>query len=244
VQECLRTNGRTGGMYVRNKHGALLKGLLYCGVCGRLMGHTYSVRKRNRCYRYYACYMTQKRGRHACPNGWLPAEQIERFVVERIRAIGTDPNLRSVTLAQVRRQHEERLTSLREERDALKRELRRLNARINRAARAAATDGQAAARLAELHEQIAGVQHRLAEVRQRMAALEGQTVGRQELDAMLEAFDPLWTSLTPQEQARLLRLLIERIEYDRQAGRVAITLRPPGIRTLADQAQEKREVQA
>ncbi len=244
VQECLRTNGRTGGMYVRNKHGALLKGLLYCGVCGRLMGHTYSVRKRNRCYRYYACYMTQKLGRHACPNGWLPAEQIERFVVQRIRAIGTDPNLRSVTLAQVRRQHKQRLAKLREERDALKRELRRLNARINRAARKAATDGKAAARLAELHDQLARAQRRLAEVQRQTAALAGQTVGRQELDAMLEAFDPVWDSLTPQEQARLLRLLIERIEYDRQVGRVAITLRPAGIRTLAAQAQKKQEVKA
>jgi site-specific DNA recombinase len=42
VQDALRRNGSTGGKEVRNKYGALLKGLLYCAPCGTGMVHTYS----------------------------------------------------------------------------------------------------------------------------------------------------------------------------------------------------------
>ena len=43
VQDALRRNGSTGGKEVRNKYGALLKGLLYCAPCGTGMVHTLSL---------------------------------------------------------------------------------------------------------------------------------------------------------------------------------------------------------
>jgi site-specific DNA recombinase len=52
--------------------------------------------------------------------------------------------------------------------------------------------------------------------------------------AMTE-FDPLWETLTPQEQRRLLHLLIERIDYDGSDGTMSITFHPAGIRAFADQ---------
>ena len=42
VQEQLNRNGRRGGRNVRNKHGALLKGLLQCASCKCGMTHTYA----------------------------------------------------------------------------------------------------------------------------------------------------------------------------------------------------------
>jgi site-specific DNA recombinase len=80
-------------MHVRNQHGALLKGLIHCGPCGHAMGHTYSVKDGKAAYRYYVCYVAQKQGWHACPSGSLPAEQIERLVVDRIKHIGGDAAL-------------------------------------------------------------------------------------------------------------------------------------------------------
>ena len=40
-------------------------------------------------------------------------------------------------------------------------------------------------------------------------------------------------ALVPREQARVLELLIERVEHDGANGDVAITFRPTGIKTLA-----------
>jgi site-specific DNA recombinase len=42
VQARLLENGRTGCIEVRNKHGALLKGLLVCKACDRAMTHTFT----------------------------------------------------------------------------------------------------------------------------------------------------------------------------------------------------------
>ena len=65
VQSLLQRNGRSGGRAVRNKHGALLRGLLRCAACECGMSHTYSA-KGNRQYRYYVCTRAQQRGcRHA-----------------------------------------------------------------------------------------------------------------------------------------------------------------------------------
>ena len=67
VQDTLRRNGRTGGKAVRNKYGALLKGILYCAPCGTGMIHTYT-NKNGRLYRYYVCLNAQQRGWSSCPS--------------------------------------------------------------------------------------------------------------------------------------------------------------------------------
>lgn len=63
------------------------------------MSHTYTMRGSRR-YRYYTCTTAQKRGRDACPTRTLPAGEIEAFVVDRIRSIGTDPGLQAEILKQ------------------------------------------------------------------------------------------------------------------------------------------------
>jgi site-specific DNA recombinase len=39
--------------------------------------------------------------------------------------------------------------------------------------------------------------------------------------------------MLPGEQSRLVRLLVERVDYDGAAGKVSITFQPPGLKTLA-----------
>ncbi|MFM9996848.1 MAG: recombinase family protein [Phycisphaerales bacterium] len=96
--------GRAGALFGSNRRacaehrsrGALLGGLLFCGPCGCAMTPTYTVKGGVRAYRYYVCVAGQKHGRagvgesggRACPSRTLPAEQVERFVVERVRALG------------------------------------------------------------------------------------------------------------------------------------------------------------
>ncbi|MBN1518020.1 recombinase zinc beta ribbon domain-containing protein [Candidatus Sumerlaeota bacterium] len=97
VQERLRHNGRSGGVEVRNKYGGLLKGLIFCDACHAAMIHTWTVTAKNkRRYRYYVCSHPQKHGWDTCPTKSLPARDIERFVIERIRAIGQDDAIRLV----------------------------------------------------------------------------------------------------------------------------------------------------
>ena len=54
VQAQIQANGNGSSATVRNKHNALLRGLLYCGSCGAAMSHHYA-KKGTRLYRYYRC---------------------------------------------------------------------------------------------------------------------------------------------------------------------------------------------
>jgi site-specific DNA recombinase len=60
-------------------------------------------------------------------------------------------------------------------------------------------------------------------------------VDEQEVAQALAAFNPVWETLTPHEQARLIRLLVERVDHDGGRHLVSITFHPAGIRTLADE---------
>ena len=43
----------------------------------------------------------------------------------------------------------------------------------------------------------------------------------------------MWGALAPREQVRVVQLLVGQVDYDGGQGKVAVTFRPAGIRTLA-----------
>jgi hypothetical protein len=67
----------------RNKHLALLSGLLYCQSCATRMVYSYAGKNERR-YPYYVCLNAQRKGRAACPAKSLPARGIEESVLGRI----------------------------------------------------------------------------------------------------------------------------------------------------------------
>jgi hypothetical protein len=68
---------------VRNRQGALLQGLLECGVCGGRMVPGYTQKKGRR-YAYYACLTAQRRGARVCPGQSVAAQRIEAALVEGV----------------------------------------------------------------------------------------------------------------------------------------------------------------
>ena len=60
----------------------------------------------------------------------------------------------------------------------------------------------------------------------------------------MAVFDPIWDSLTPREKARIIHLLVERVDYDAATGKVAITFHPSGIKTLADELADRKSEDA
>ncbi len=234
VQQVLRRNGRTGGAAVRNKYGALLKGLIYCAPCGCSMGHTYSTKNGNIQYRYYVCLRAQKRGWHTCPSKSIPAAEIERLVVEQIRTIGRDPAMLGPTLKYARKQAKDALAATESERAALERELKRSYQEVRTLATEAGTpNGPGAARLGDLNERIRTGEQAMTSLRERVVALSRQVLDEREVADAMAAFDPVWETLTPKEQARVVRLLVQRVDYDGSKGTVSLTFHPDGLKTLA-----------
>ncbi|MBU0641287.1 MAG: recombinase zinc beta ribbon domain-containing protein, partial [Planctomycetes bacterium] len=234
VRQQLARNGRNGATEGRNRHGALLRGLLYCKACNRVMSHTFTTRG-NRRYRYYTCTNAAKRGRAACPTRSLPAAEVERAVVDQIRCIGEDPEVLRDTLAEVRNRADSTIERLAGERREIERALARLHADIRRTA---AENGAAvtAPRIAELNERVRDAEVRVAEIDAKLAELREELVDEADVDAAFAVFDNVWEALSPREQARVLRLLIARVDYDADDSSIEVTFLPTGIRSLADGA--------
>lgn len=102
VQDQLSHNDHTRGRSIRNKWGALLKGLLRCGRCGAPMGHTWTGNGSKR-YRYYVCQTAQLHGADACPDARVNAQDVETAVVGQIQALKLNTGFVSSTLEALRK---------------------------------------------------------------------------------------------------------------------------------------------
>jgi site-specific DNA recombinase len=200
------------------------------------MTHTYS-QKGERRYRYYVCGRAQKRGWASCPTKSLPAGEIEKFVVDRVRAIGTDAKLQEEVLKQARATVHEQADRLATERRSLESELRRHAAEVKRLVGSTQRASATTARLAELQELTSAAKQRLAEVHAQEAALKREQIDEADLATALAAFDPIWDTLSPREQARVVHLLVERVAYDGRQETLAVTFRPGGIKVLAQEVR-------
>lgn len=211
VQMQLEHNRRAGGVQVRNKHGALLKGLIRCAPCNRAMQHSHT-RKGNRLYRYYICGSAQQKGWHTCPSKSVPAAEIEKFVVEQIRAIGHDPALVAATIEATQVQQQARLDELERDHRIVERELKRSGDAL-----ISASDNTDL--LADLIDRIAGAEQRLRGITDEVATLERGSITEEEVIAALDDFDTLWEAMTLRERCRIFRLLIQRLSTTARKAR-------------------------
>ena len=244
AQHLLRRVDRSGGgPPARNRPGALLRGLLRCVPCGCAMTPAHSAKGVRR-YRYYTCTRAQKRGWDACPSKSVPADEIERLVLERIRSVGRNPALLRELLAQASADGQSRSADLESEQRGLEHDLTGWQTEVRHLSlhiRPGEDNNPVVARLAELQERIGLVEGRVRKVREQMQAIRERMLGEDEAATALSLFDPLWGTLTPAEQARAVGLLVERVDYDGAKGKVTISFHPMGIRALADELADRAE---
>jgi site-specific DNA recombinase len=236
VQHLLHENRSNGGAAHRNRHGALLRGILRCAACNAPMTFA-PTKKGGRVYRYYRCSAAMKRGRSVCATGSLKADKIEALVVDQIRRVGADPELQAETFRQV-------LAEVAAKRRGLKAEAKRLAKQITATEKTVAKlvhtladakgDARSAvnAELEKSQEQHRFLEARLAEVRAQEADLAAQDIDEADVASALEEFDAIWEVLLTPERERVLQLLIEQVSYDRETEELKIELSAAGIATV------------
>jgi site-specific DNA recombinase len=200
------------------------------------MTPAHTTRKGGLRYRYYTCVQAQKSSWQSCPSKSIPAGPIEQLVVEQIQRLGRDPVVLEQMLTTVRQQDEARVAQWESERVGLERDLlhgqsevRKLLAEVGSGV---SCDG-AVTRLAELQARLAQLEQRLARVRGQMEAWQQERLDQAAVTEALSGLLPAWATMTPDEQARVVRLLVSRVDYDGQHGKASITFQPLGLKTLA-----------
>jgi len=210
AQAILKRNARDGGAGVRNKYGALLRGLLFCGTCGCAMTHSYTCKGNTR-YRYYVCQKAMRQGWSECETRSVPAQEIEDFVLQRLAKIGSDPELAKSVAAQAQEEYQH-------QGDALRTEIATIEKSLREQAHIVAglfDQPNTAARLADLEAQIRAGETRLAEIAVELAALGADEIDATDVTQSLRKFTQVASALTPVERERLVHLLVERVVYDR-----------------------------
>lgn len=222
VGETLRENRVKEGKGYSNKHGALLRGLVRCRACGCAMGHHFATDGPKR-YRYYVCQRAQKRGWKECPGPSLPAFELEKFVIDQLRALGKDDGLvsESVVRAQesLRAQAEAMATARDTARDLL--EQRRVD--LRGLSEATGERNGSAAHAGGLREEIRRLDAEVRKLDARIKAVNSRVLDEDELSGAIESFDPLWEHLTTVERERMVQLLVRQVEYDAVTESISVT---------------------
>lgn len=239
VQRLMEKNRLTGGAGARNRHGFLLRGILRCRACNAAMV-PHPTKSHGRLYRYYTCRAAQKNGHRTCETKTLPADKIERFVVDQIRCIGSDPTLQEAAFRQAVAEVSARSRGLRLEAKRLVEELTRAREEATRLVSAiSCVDGPAADAVAneltKAQERVRTIESRQKEIVAELANLRCQTIDRNELDRALRAFDPIWDVLLTPERERILHLIIEKIDYHGGTKKLEISWQLAGFGQLAQE---------
>ena len=222
---------------VRNRSGALLRGLLHCAACDSAMTPTHATKGSKR-YRYYACVSAQKTGHATCPRPTLAAEPVERLVVAQVAAVGRDPAVQEQVLATLAADALGRRDAHARDARLLRAEVRTRTEESRRLAASLAPGGDNAAALAALTRLQAELDDRRRRLADLIATPPEPGVDADAARQALSDFAPVWDALTFGERERLVREVVARVDRHPDGGRVSVTLHPTLIRTLA--ARTKR----
>jgi site-specific DNA recombinase len=95
--------------------------------------------------------------------------------------------------------------------------------------------------MADLNDQIGAAERRLSEIDSRLAELRAERIDETDVAAALADFDSVWGALSPREQARVIKLLVERVEFDAAVGAIEVSFHAAGIKALANGDHEAAE---
>jgi site-specific DNA recombinase len=118
----------------------------------------------------------------------------------------------------------------------IERELKKIGNEMKVAVSVVGTAGPAAElatnRLAELQDRVTLLNTRRTELSQESGAVEADRIDPEKVKAALIEFDSLWEQLSPWEQERLIRTLVEQVRYDGQTGTVTLAFGSRGLKDV------------
>ena len=163
------------------------------------------------------CIAASKNGYDTCPVKTVAAGEIEGAVMEQLRAVFRSPELVAETCRAARVQRKAEIARIESERRGLREQ--------------AETETAPSARV-RIEDRITAADRVLAGLRECVVEEPGIA------DALRE-LDPLWDELFPAEQARIVRLLVERVIVN-DTG-IQVRFRPEGLSVLAAELNEQEE---
>lgn len=212
----------------------LLRGIVRCARCGASFTSA-STMTRGVTHRYYRCVTRDKQGKQACPARPVTAAAIEAYVVERLRDAVAGGDLAAEVTAAVVRSVAHVRKNLEVERRMLPDQIASLSADLQRDANSlqhltGIARRPLEARLQATGDQLARSEARLVAVGTELHQLDGIEVEGAWVAECLTDFHRIWDVLTPANRARLVRIVVDRVELDEPANEIRVFLIDLGAR--------------
>ena len=94
-------------------------------------------------------------------------------------------------------------------------------------------------RMAELQDRVAVLERQFRDVRDQLAESAGQAVDAASVRKTLKEFDGVWSEMTPREQEKFVKTLVDRVTYDGATCTVTVGFRTAGIQQLCAQVENR-----
>lgn len=207
-------------------HNHLLKGLAWCGGCGRALVPNDSGKKVKSGvkYRYYTCSLVMRESLASpCTVGRLSADALEAAVVSLLGELGQHPTIVAKMIAASQEAKRGDRVALRAELDELKTALVTVDEKLRNCADAIVKGGVEALgealtkRAEELQIERQGLLRRQERRRQELALCDATVLEEKRIAEGLRNLGRTLSNLPPAEQKELVRLFVERVDVRRPA---------------------------
>jgi len=217
---------------------ALLRRMIRCGHCGGRVMPSWT-KNHGREYRYYTCAKKVKTGYGECPLPSLPAGQIETTVVDQLRTLLRHPDVIARTYREISKSGATgpdpgtlaRLDELRHRREQTQKSVRAV---LNVGDQ---DEGFMADELKRLNGELKSLDKSIRGLEAQAA--RGQPVDLNRVGEALRAIDPVWDVLFPEEQRRIVQLLVD--EITASTSGIDIRFRTNGIEQIVEELQPIEE---
>ncbi len=225
VQKLIHDNARPR-LAATDKY--FLQGLVRCAACGAAYTPASAKRGKNK-RRYYRCLTRDKQGRDACPARPLPAESLERYVVDRVKDTASEIDNPDDLLSSVRQAYAAMLQKMNLERQRLPEVIAELSAKrieiVDNMQRATGADMKKLDdELSRLHDEQAKIERRLYKVERDIDALKKRREDAEWMIDIMRRFDSVWDALNSENKRRLLRAVVKEIVIDEPGGKVEMKM--------------------
>ena len=219
----IEKNKRTRTVPSQNKYDFRLKGILKCGDCSSMM--TPSPAKSGR-YLYYRCTKVSKYSKDECKVRKIGARAIEDAVVNKLCEIGTDE---AVIKEAVRKANKASATNSKtktKELNGLKRELRPVQKSIDNMVKYVEKHGDLpkamSGRLPELETRKEQLEDQIQRLEFEIGQLKDYKIDIDLLTKTLRDFRAIYNELTPDEQTRLLQLMVQEVVLGEDTLKISV----------------------
>lgn len=248
VQRKLGHTRRTRTNYNQKKqHGFLLTGLVRCGACGSMMTSSHAT-GRSRKYPYYQCTKRQHGEKEDCDAPFIPADLLDKAVVERCIALSADEEARDRIVRQAVDKADDVGKRLDGEIEAVRHRIARITAEITKlleVLKSLGADG-----IAAVSDELRRLEQEREDLRTEAKTLAKQRAKASGVGEKADAFLDNWRNVaqlfehaTPEEQRALIRLYVEVIEIRAtdakgKQGTYSLVLFPEAVGNRVDPAAE------